>query len=61
MKTFNTPEQALKVSEGCGSQISRQSANEGGKLGSPTHWPHLLPRKYSWYAFLLVPEPSNSP
>ena len=34
-------------------QVSRQSAHEGDKFVSPTHRPTLLPRKYSWYTFLL--------
>jgi len=39
--------QALRVSEGRGSCISRQSAHEGGKVVSPTHRSSLPPRKYS--------------
>jgi hypothetical protein len=39
--------------EGWGSQISRQSAHEGGKVVSPTHRSLLPLRKYSWYSFLL--------
>jgi hypothetical protein len=32
------PLQALGVPEGWGSQISRHSANKGGKVVSLTHW-----------------------
>jgi hypothetical protein len=47
------PGQAHKVSTDWGSQISRQSVHEDGKVVSSKHRPPLPPSNYSWYSFLL--------
>ena len=62
VKQYNyRPGQAPRVTGGWGSQISRQSAHEGGKVVSNTRRLPLPPRKYSWYSFLLGDESTPGP
>ena len=37
------------------------TAQNGGKVVSLTHRPSLLPRKYTWYSFLLEAESTPGP
>jgi hypothetical protein len=47
---------------GCsGSEISGQSAHEGGEVVIPTQWPPLPLRKNSWYSSLLEAESTPGP
>jgi hypothetical protein len=63
-KEKTTPTQASKDLEGSRRftpRISTQSANEVGKVVSPTHRPPLPLRRYSWYSFMLEAESNLGP
>jgi hypothetical protein len=53
--------QASENQEGEAPRISIQSAHEGHKVVSPTHLPHLPPRKDPWYLFTLEAESTPGP
>jgi len=38
-----------------------KTTQEGGKIVSLKHRPHLPPRKFSWYSFLLEAESTPGP
>ena len=40
-------------------EAPRFLASRHMKVVSPSHWPPLLPRKYSWYPFLLEDDTSD--
>jgi len=42
-------------------KISRQLAQESGKVVSPTHRPRLPPRVYFWYSFRIEAELTPGP
>jgi hypothetical protein len=53
------PGQAQRVPGGWGSQISRQSANVGGKVVSPTHRPPLLISVRDWVNLRAIVHPEG--
>jgi len=55
------PEEVLRISGGWGSQISRHSVHEGGKVFSLSHRPPLPRRRYPWYSLVLEAESTTGP
>jgi hypothetical protein len=43
------------------SQISRQLAQEGGKVVGPMHWPAFTSSQHAWYSFMLEAESTQRP
>jgi len=60
-KSLYRPGQTLGVPGSSGSQVSRPSAYEDGKVVSPTHRTPLPSMKYSWYSFLSQAESNPGP
>ena len=55
------PVQTLMIPGSRGSQISRQSGHEGGKVVRPTHRPPLPPGNISGTHFLLEADSTPGP
>ena len=57
LQAWNDPEGSRKLRF----QDFTTTAQDGGKVVSPTHRPPLLPRKYTRYSFLLEAESTPGP
>jgi len=60
-KGKSVPLQAWSGPEGYRFPDYMTTAQDGGKVVSPTHRPPLPPRKSSWYSFLLEVESTPGP
>jgi len=57
LQAWSGPEDSRKL----GFPDFMTTEKNGGKVVSFTHRPPLLPRKYSWYSFLLEAESTPGP
>jgi hypothetical protein len=60
-KRYSSPVTGLERSRKLRFPDFMTTAQDGGKVVSPTHRPDFTPRKYTWYSFLLEVESNPGP